>query len=138
MTSFNHLTSWRSKLCNKLVNWVILNKTFIKLLKKNNKSKENRVVILIWLLLLNNLFLPCTEVNGSSKLIFQLNMQVFLLVSENRPVHMGKTIGVFSESISLKKSNNSLLQNHKTLGKFINKWSEYLNNIIKHWIYHIE
>ena len=138
MMLFSHLISWRNKLWNKLANWVILNKIFIKLLKKNNKSKVNRVVILIWSPLLNNLFLLCTGVNGSSKLTFQSNMQVFLLALENRLVHMEKIIGVFSESISLRKSNNSFLQNHKTLGKFINKWLEYLNNIIKHWIYHTE
>lgn len=91
--------------------------------------------MLTWLLLLNNLFRLCTEMNGLSNLSFQSDMGVFLPALEKKPVLMEKTTGVFSESINSRKLSNLLLQSLKIRGKFTNKWSLFLKSIIKLWTY---
>jgi hypothetical protein len=65
--------------------------------------KDNKAMMLILLLLQNSLFLLCTEANGSSKLIFQLNTEVSPHVLERKLVPMVRTTGVSLESINSKR-----------------------------------
>lgn len=83
--------------------------------------KDNKAMMLILLQPQNNQFQPCTEVNGSKNLVFQLNMEVFPHASEKKLVLMVRTTGESSESINLKKLNNSFFVNLKTHGNFMKK-----------------
>lgn len=81
--------------------------------------KDNKAMMLILLLPQNNLFLLCTEANGSNKLIFQSSTEVSPHVSERKLVPMVKTTGVSSESINSKKLNSSFSVDLKIHGRFL-------------------
>lgn len=86
---------------------------------------------------LNNQYPPFTEENGLMKNPYQSSTVEHLHASERKQVLMGKTLGVFSESINSKKLNNSWLQNQRTLGKCTNKWWKFPNNSCKLLSFHI-
>ena len=132
MIWFNPHTSWKKKSWKKHVNWAILKKIFIKLKEAKKKRLVLKVVMLISLPHQNNLSQPCTEVNGLTNHHFLSDTEVPQHASEKKLVLMEKITGVFSESINLKKYNNSLSANLNNHGKFMKKWSLYLKNSIKH------
>lgn len=115
----------------KLANLTILKKTCIKL-KEPMTIKSHST----WLLLLSNLFPPCTEESSSSLKISHSDTQESLLASGKKLVLTEKTFGAFSESTSLKKLSNLCTAHPRLPGTNTKKWFRHLKSFIRHSVFH--